>query len=59
VRLSVTTVEVFHKHKRVALHARGGPDRFSTLDEHMPETHRAHRQWSPGRFMNWSMRRST
>ena len=54
VRLSTTTVEVFHKHKRVALHTRGGPDRFSTLDEHMPKAHRAHRQWSPGRFMNWA-----
>ena len=54
VRLCATTVEVFHKRKRVALHPRRGPDRFSTLDEHMPEAHRAHRQWSPGRFMNWA-----
>jgi transposase len=54
VRLSATTVEIFLKGKRVAVHPRRGPQRFCTLDAHMPKTHRAHRQWSPGRFMNWA-----
>jgi transposase len=54
VRLTAETVEVLHKGKRVAVHARYGPLRFSTLVEHMPRLHRAHREWSPGRFLNWA-----
>jgi transposase len=54
VRLTAETVEVLHKGKRVAVHARYGPQRFSTLVDHMPRLHRAHREWSPGRFLNWA-----
>jgi transposase len=54
VRLSARTVEVLHRGKRVAAHPRQGPGRFSTLDAHMPEAHRAHRQWSPQRFLDWA-----
>lgn len=54
VRLTAETVEAMHKGKRVAVHVRYGPQRFSTLVEHMPRSHRAHREWSPGRFLNWA-----
>lgn len=54
VRITAATVEVLHKGRRVATHPRHGTGRFSTLTEHMPKSHRAHREWSPGRFMNWA-----
>ncbi len=54
VRLTAATVEVMHKGRRVASHPRYAKERFSTLTEHMPKSHRAHREWSPGRFMNWA-----
>jgi len=54
VRVTDTAVEVMHKGQRVALHTRQYKGRFSTLSEHMPKSHQAHRQWSPGRFLNWA-----
>jgi len=54
LRVSATTVEVMHKGQRVAAHARHGKGRYSTLTEHMPRSHQAHRQWSPTRFMRWA-----
>jgi transposase len=60
VCLSAGTVECFHKGVRVASHARstrrGG---FSTVPEHMPASHRAHLEWSPGRLLNWALRIGT
>ena len=54
VRLTATTVEVLHKGQRVACHPRHGQGRYTTLTEHMPKAHRAHRDWSPGRFLDWA-----
>ena len=54
VRLTAETVEVMRKGNRVAVHPRRGRERFSTLMDHMPSSHRAHREWSPGRFLNWA-----
>lgn len=54
VRVTDTAVEVMHKGQRVALHPRHGKGRFVTLNEHMPKSHQAHRNWSPGRFLNWA-----
>ncbi len=54
LRITATTVEVMHKGKRVASHARHGQGRYSTLTEHIPKSRQAHRDWSPGRFMNWA-----
>jgi transposase len=53
-RVTATSVEIVHKSQRVAVHPRRGPSRYSTLPEHMPESHRRHREWSPGRFLNWA-----
>jgi len=56
VRLTEKVVELLHHGRRVALHARsrlqGG---HSTNPEHMPKAHRAHLEWTPGRFLNWSV----
>ncbi|WP_418134132.1 IS21 family transposase [Acidihalobacter ferrooxydans] len=54
VRLTAATVEVFHKGHRVAVHPRDIPGRHATIPDHMPKSHRAHAQWSPGRFLNWA-----
>src|SRR6056297_243814 len=53
-RVTAASVEVLHKSRRVAVHPRHGPSRYSTLPEHMPASHRRHREWSPGRFLNWA-----
>jgi transposase len=54
VRLSATTVEVFHRGTRIWVHGRshqvGG---FTTVAEHMPHAHRAHLEWSPSRLIRW------
>lgn len=54
VRLTATTVEVLHKGQRVTSHLRHGQGRYATLTSHMPKSHQAHRQWSPGRFLDWA-----
>ncbi len=55
VRLSATTVEIFLRGRRVASHlrsqVRGG---YSTLAEHMPESHRRHLEWTPARIVRWA-----
>ncbi len=54
-RVSATTLEVFHKGKRVASHRLshvvGG---YTTVPEHMPESHRRHAQWTPSRVIDWA-----
>ncbi len=54
VRATATVVEVFHKGVRIASHPRARGGGFTTCPEHMPKSHREHRQWSPGRFLNWA-----
>ncbi len=53
-RITDALVEVLHRGERVACHARsarrGG---FTTLDEHMPAAHRAHKEWTPERLIHW------
>jgi transposase len=54
VRLSPTTVEVFHRGVRVASHARSyRRGMHTTVAEHMPAAHRAHSEWSPSRLVRW------
>ena len=54
-RYTASSVEVFRKHQRVAVHPRYGTGKHSTIDEHMPHSHRAHRSWSPSRFQAWGL----
>jgi len=57
VRLSATTVELFVGGRRVASHLRGRqPGRHTTEPAHMPESHRRHLEWSPGRLVRWAER---
>jgi transposase len=53
-RITDALMEVLHRGQRVACHARsshrGG---YTTLDEHMPAGHRAHKQWTPERLIHW------
>jgi transposase len=49
---TASTVEVFHRGKRVAVHRRGPPNRgHTTLPEHMPSSHRRYADWTLGRIM--------
>lgn len=50
-RVTARTIEVFHRGKRVAAHARryGGP-RHGTQAEHMPSAHRRYAEWTPERM---------
>ena len=57
VRLTAQTVEIFHKHRRVAAHLRihrkGG---YATEASHMPAAHRAHAEWTPSRLIAWGLK---
>lgn len=55
VRLTATTLECFAGGKRIAAHARSHlQGAHSTQAEHLPKAHRAHLEWTPGRFLNWA-----
>jgi transposase len=54
VRLTATTLECFHKSRRVAVHVRSyARGKFTTLPEHMPKSHRRHAEWTPARLLAW------
>ncbi len=54
VRVSAATVEVFHRHRRVASHVRRYTPGYSTDAAHMPESHRRHASWTPSRIISWA-----
>jgi transposase len=55
VRLTATTVECFHKNKRVASHRRSDlKGRHSTLAEHMPKAHQEYAGWDAKRLIGWA-----
>src|SRR6266571_691891 len=55
VRLCGHTVEILYHGKRVASHAKSTRRGYhTTVAEHMPAAHRAHMEWTPGRFLNWA-----
>ena len=55
VRLMANTVEVFHKHDRVALHQRGKiKHHYTTHIEHMPPAHQKYAEWTPARIYKWA-----
>jgi transposase len=55
VRVTTTTVECFHKNKRVASHLRSQhKGQFSTIAEHMPQKHQQYAQWTPERLVHWA-----
>lgn len=55
VRLTLNTVEVFHRGRRVASHRRSSlKGRHTTLPEHMPKAHRHYAEWTPQRLVRWA-----
>ena len=55
VRLTATTVEIFHRGERVASHVRDFQRGTHTTDpRHMPRAHQKHLQWSPSRLVAWA-----
>ncbi|TAM56149.1 MAG: IS21 family transposase [Chloroflexota bacterium] len=55
VRLSATTVEIFRRGRRIASHVRNSQrGRHSTDPVHMPDAHRRHQEWTPGRILRWA-----
>jgi transposase len=55
VRITGKTIECFAGGKRIAVHVRSHLcGAHSTQAEHMPKSHRAHLEWTPGRFLNWA-----
>lgn len=55
VRASSRLVNIYSGGKRVASHARSTQQaKHTTLNEHMPETHRHQANWTPERFEKWS-----
>ena len=56
-RLTARTVEVLHGNRRVASHLLlKRRDAYSTQSEHMPAAHKAHREWTPQRLLDWGER---
>ncbi|QTQ32035.1 Putative integrase, IS408/IS1162-type [Aromatoleum bremense] len=54
LRITASSIECFAAGRRVAVHARSPRyGAFTTLTEHMPASHQAHRQWSPGKLIAW------
>ena len=52
LRITQTTVEVFHRGKRVASHARNpGRHNHVTVPDHMPSSHRRYAEWTPARIL--------
>ncbi len=55
VRVTANCVEVLHRGRRVALHARSrAAGRFTTQPEHRPRAHREHGAWPPERIKDWA-----
>lgn len=56
VRATSKTIEVFIDNERVAAHSRNYNQykRYTTLEEHMPEEHKAVYSWKPERFLSWA-----
>ena len=56
IRWTSHVVEVFCGGERIACHLRSMDTRkrFVTEPSHMPESHRAVADWSPGRFISWA-----
>jgi transposase len=54
-RLTASTVEIFHRGQRVAVHVRSRTrGAFTTCTDHMPALHRKHATWTPERMARWA-----
>lgn len=54
-RITINTIELFHKGQRVASHTRSWlKGRHTTVAEHRPVAHQQYGDWTPDRFMRWA-----
>ncbi|TAL71888.1 MAG: IS21 family transposase [Bacteroidetes bacterium] len=52
---SKTSVEIYFKYERIALHQRiKSPFNYTTVEEHMASTHRFVSEWSAEKFISWA-----
>lgn len=52
---SKSTVEIYYKYERIALHKRlPSPYNYTTVEEHMASTHRFVSDWSAEKFTGWA-----
>jgi len=55
LRFTPKRVACWYQGKQIALHVRSDQKgAHTTLLEHMPKAHQKHREWTPGRFLNWA-----
>ena len=55
IRLTGTTVEIFHRGLRVASHARSFvADQTTTIAQHRPKAHQQYLEWTPSRLLSWA-----
>jgi len=55
VWISSGTIEILHRDKRVACHARGrSKGGCTTVAAHMPKAHLKHLEWTPSRLLSWA-----
>lgn len=55
LRLTATTVEIFHANRRVASHVRAyGKGHYTTDPQHRPAAHQRHLEWTPSRIIQWA-----
>ena len=53
---SSSSVEIFHKHIRIAIHQRDKrPYLYTTQREHMPSAHNFVAEWNPEKFIKWGL----
>lgn len=53
-RITQNIIEVFYKGKRIASHMHDPARRYTTLSEHMPESHKKYAEWTPQRIIDWA-----
>jgi transposase len=55
IRSTATTIEIYHRSKRIACHPRSyEPYKATTLNEHRPKSHQEHLAWPPSRMVSWA-----
>lgn len=55
IRLTINTVEILFKNRRIYAHRRSYKKwDFTTIAEHMPEAHKKHLEWTPVRIVSWA-----
>lgn len=57
LRITASTIEILLEGRRIGAHPRSArKGAHSTSAEHMPASHRAHREWTPARLISWAER---